>query len=284
MTHDPVCCSPSDSLQRAAHLMRSHNVGALPVISDGKRLLGIITDRDIVVRADAESRPMGTAVESAMSRNAVFCYANDVIDRALELMTIGRVRRLPVIDADGAVIGILSKVDVARRLPPAEVRRILARIGGPSRARKTLSMAGMALLAIGALGAGAAAMYVLDPSKGRGRRARLKDKIAHICREAVEKTESARNEVVNRALGMVAEARARVQSRPVEDVVLAERVRARLGRFASHPHEVAVAAEDGVVTLTGHIPRVEIRSVLHATQQIPGVEAVVNHLEATAAV
>lgn len=279
MTTDPVCCAPADSVERASQLMKSRNVGVLPVISEGRELLGLVTDRDIVVRVNADARPVpDVPVEAVMSRNAVTCRGDDAVETALEAMTIRKVRRLPVVDENGRVIGLLSKMDVARRLPPKQVREIMARIA-PSEAHRGPRMASPALV-IGAAAAGAAVMYLLDPVRGRGRRAVLKDKAAHLCREMVEDTEGARNDIVNRALGLLAAARSRLQSRPVDDAVLVERVRSRLGRLVSHPHAVVVAADRGVVTLTGSIPRTEIRRLMHVAAHIPGVAQVVNHLEA----
>ena len=282
MTTDPVCCAPADSAERASQLMKSRNVGALPVVSEDKELVGVVTDRDIVVRVNADARAASAVpVEAVMSRNVVTCRGDDAVETALEAMTIRKIRRLPVVDENGRVIGLISKMDVARRLPPKQVRGLLARIS-PEEAHRRPRMLTGPMAAMGAAAAGAALMYLFDPVRGRGRRAVLKDKAAHLCREMVEETEGARNNIVNRALGIFAAARSRLQSRPVDDAVLVERVRARLGRLVSHPHAVAVAADQGVVTLAGSIPRAEIRRLVHEAAHIPGVAEVVSHLEAAA--
>jgi len=226
MTKAPVCCLPSDSVERVAQLMKQRNVGALPVVSGGGALLGIVTDRDIAVRLDAEGREAQvTPVEAAMTRNIAYCLSAGTVESALLLMAARQVRRLPVLDETGKVVGMLSKVDIARRLSPQQVSELVSRISDRAVDRKPWPMVAPALFAVGAGLAGAARMYIFDPVKGRGRRAVLKDKIVHFCREATAKTEGARNDIVNRTLGLIAGRRARLESRPPDAVVLVERVR-----------------------------------------------------------
>jgi CBS domain-containing protein len=119
MTREPACCEPGDSVQRAAQLMKTEDVGSLPIVESRTtlRLVGIITDRDIVVKAVAEGRPAQTAsVRDAMTQNPVTVREDDDVNRALSAMADRKVRRIPVVDADGRLCGIIAQADIATRL------------------------------------------------------------------------------------------------------------------------------------------------------------------------
>jgi CBS domain-containing protein len=107
---------PADAtLMQAAEKMKSLNVGAIPVC-ENDRLIGMITDRDITVRAVAEGRdPRQTTVRDAMTRDVCFCYADDSLESAAKLMEEKQIRRLPVFDRSGRAIGIVSLGDLAVR-------------------------------------------------------------------------------------------------------------------------------------------------------------------------
>jgi len=119
MTENPVCCLGSDSVSSVAQQMQIHDVGAMPVVTDHqtKKLIGIVTDRDMalrVVAADRETK--GTWVADVMTPNPVACHATDNIDLAIDAMSMNRVRRLPAVDDSGQLVGIVSQSDVATRL------------------------------------------------------------------------------------------------------------------------------------------------------------------------
>ena len=103
------------------------------------------------------------------------------------------------------------------------------------------------------LGVGAGLMYFLDPERGRRRRALVKDKLAHSAHVSAGAMGTATRDLAHRASGAIARARSTLRQRPVDDVVLVERVRAQLGRLASHPHAIAVDATAGRIRVRGPI-------------------------------
>jgi CBS domain-containing protein len=105
--------TPQESIFSAARLMAADDIGVLPVTDDG-RLVGMVTDRDIVVRAVASGIDLDDEVGSIMSPDVQTCRTDDDIDGVLETMSTQQVRRLPVCDAGGAVVGIVSMGDLAR--------------------------------------------------------------------------------------------------------------------------------------------------------------------------
>ena len=119
MTPDPVSCSPEDSVQKVAGVMKQQDVGAVPVIesASSRRLVGIVTDRDIVVKLVAEGRALDrSTVADAMTANPAACRAEDDVERALALMAERKVRRMPVVDESGRLRGIIAQADVATRV------------------------------------------------------------------------------------------------------------------------------------------------------------------------
>ena len=117
MTRNPECVTPTDSVMKAAQLMKSEDVGPIPIVKDGKKLEGIITDRDLALKVVAKGLdPKTTAVEEVMTGDVVTCKENDDIQKALKLMQEHQVRRIPVVDSDDHLIGIIAQADVATRL------------------------------------------------------------------------------------------------------------------------------------------------------------------------
>jgi CBS domain-containing protein len=114
MTADPRTVRPGDSVVDAANLMRGEDAGIAPIV-DGERLVGVITDRDITIRVVAEGRdPSSTRVEEVASQDVVTVDPAQELDEALRLMATHQVRRLPVVEEDGKLVGILAQADVAR--------------------------------------------------------------------------------------------------------------------------------------------------------------------------
>ena len=132
MTPDPKCCVVEDSVVRAAQLMKEENVGSIPVIEDigSKKLIGIITDRDIALNVVAANRrPDEVRVGDAMSRNLIVCKQTDAVDQAIQGMSSHQVRRIPVVDQDHNIVGIISQGDVALRLKdPTTTGEVVAEI------------------------------------------------------------------------------------------------------------------------------------------------------------
>ena len=123
MSENPICCLPSDPVDVVAQLMVTEDVGSLPVVRDLQttNLIGIVTDRDLTVRVVAEGRhPKGTAIEEVMTPEPVTCQAEDDIQRVLEIMTEHQVRRVPIVDHNGHLIGIIAQADIATRIAEPE--------------------------------------------------------------------------------------------------------------------------------------------------------------------
>jgi CBS domain-containing protein len=124
MTTNPECCLPTDSVMTAAQLMKSEDVGPIPIVEDReeKKLAGIVTDRDLAIKVVAEARdPKTTQVEEVMSEGLVTCRENDDVQSVLELMEDNQLRRIPVVDKNEHLIGIIAQADVATRLGSARV-------------------------------------------------------------------------------------------------------------------------------------------------------------------
>lgn len=117
MSRDVQVIEPQESLRRAASLMGELNVGALPVC-DGERLMGMLTDRDITVRGVAEGlNPDDACVSDVMTPGVEFCTEDQDAEEVMRLMGDRQVRRLPVVDADKNLVGIVSLGDMALRQP-----------------------------------------------------------------------------------------------------------------------------------------------------------------------
>jgi CBS domain-containing protein len=119
MTPDPATCEPGDPIRRAAEIMKAEDVGAVPVVESrtSRRLLGIVTDRDIVLRVVAEGRPAdSTVVRDAMTGSPAYCREDEDVSHAVGYMAERQVRRMPIVDAEGRLRGIISQADVATRV------------------------------------------------------------------------------------------------------------------------------------------------------------------------
>jgi CBS domain-containing protein len=117
MTVEPVCCTPEDSVTRAAEIMAHGHWGCLPVVdARSRRIVGILTDRDLALRVVAQGRPPANIrVGEVMSRGVVCCRADEDLEDIEQYMRSHRVRRIPVVDARARVIGIISQADLALR-------------------------------------------------------------------------------------------------------------------------------------------------------------------------
>jgi CBS domain-containing protein len=114
MTREVETIDPDSTVRDAARKMRADNLGALPVL-DGGRLIGMITDRDIVVRAVAEERPGGaTSVREIMSEGLYYCLEDDEVERAAQVMAEHQVRRLPVVNRERRLVGVIALADLGR--------------------------------------------------------------------------------------------------------------------------------------------------------------------------
>jgi CBS domain-containing protein len=124
MTVLPRTVKTGDSIVQAAKLMKGEDTGIAPIV-DGERLVGVITDRDIAVRVVAEGRdPQTTKVEEIASTNLITVDPQENLDEALRLIRQHHVRRLPVVEEDGKLIGIVAESDVARRIDEERAAQI----------------------------------------------------------------------------------------------------------------------------------------------------------------
>jgi CBS domain-containing protein len=113
MTGRPRCVSPDTPLTQVAELMESEDIGAIPIL-DGDQLSGMITDRDIVVRAIARGKdPRGMPAREVASRDVVTTQPDHDLSDAAELMAAHQIRRLPVVDEENRLVGVVSQADVA---------------------------------------------------------------------------------------------------------------------------------------------------------------------------
>jgi CBS domain-containing protein len=117
MVKDVVCIEPSASLSEAARAMEHANIGMLPVVEDGK-LLGVITDRDIVVRALArEADAAATAVGDCFSGDAIVAHPDWTTEHAMQTMAQAQIGRLPVVDDEESLVGVVTLSSMAFRAP-----------------------------------------------------------------------------------------------------------------------------------------------------------------------
>lgn len=135
MTREPACCEPGDSVRVVADTMRTEDVGAVPVVEsrDSRRLVGIVTDRDIVMKVVAGGGNLDSAtVRDAMTSSPVSCREDEDVSRAVSAMADRQVRRMPVVDQDGRLTGIIAQADVATRVSQdAKTGELVERISEP---------------------------------------------------------------------------------------------------------------------------------------------------------
>jgi CBS domain-containing protein len=130
MTENPSTCEPSTPASEAAKVMARENVGSIPVV-EGGRLVGVVTDRDLVVRVLAEERdPQTTTVGETASKDVVAVGPDTDLDEALRLLARHQVRRLPVVEGD-RLVGIVAQADVARQGDDRDTGHVVEQISRP---------------------------------------------------------------------------------------------------------------------------------------------------------
>ena len=133
MTNSPTCCAPGLSLDRVAKLMVEHDCGVIPVCEAGK-VVGVITDRDITCRAVALGRiPAEVAVSDIMTRPVYTVRQDEDIQTAIDLMEKKQIRRLPVVDTDDNIVGIIAPSDLAPTFASTNVAHFLLAVSYWSR-------------------------------------------------------------------------------------------------------------------------------------------------------
>jgi CBS domain-containing protein len=143
MTTNPTCCIPSDTAQTAAIIMRDEDTGIVPIVErkGSPKVIGVVTDRDLCIGVLAETptgteglSPANVPVERCMTRQVVFCKANDDLDKVLDLMQENQVRRILVVDGQDTLLGVVSMADLMNRgkVSKGETTETLKRISEPT--------------------------------------------------------------------------------------------------------------------------------------------------------
>jgi CBS domain-containing protein len=130
MTVEVQLCTPDDTLKDAAEAMMALDVGLLPV-TDNERLVGMISDRDIAIRGVAMGRGPDAPVREIMTRDVKYCFEDQDLDEVTRNMGDIQVRRLPVLDRDKRLVGIIALGDIARSRPSDETAKALHQISRP---------------------------------------------------------------------------------------------------------------------------------------------------------
>lgn len=146
MTAGPACCTPQDTAQDAARKMVENDCGCLPVVEDmdSKRITGVVTDRDLAARGLAEGKGADTPVRELMSANPSCCGPEADVDQVERILSERQVRRVPVIDEEDRVVGIIAQADLARSRAASddETGRVVERISEPTDRPRSESDAG----------------------------------------------------------------------------------------------------------------------------------------------
>jgi CBS domain-containing protein len=128
MTENPCSIDADKSVAYAAKMMRDEDVGLAPIV-EGDKLIGALTDRDIAIRVVAEDKdPNQTTVREVASTNLVTIDPQQDLDEALRLMAKHQVRRLPVVEEDGKLVGVVAQADVAREGDAAQTGEVVEEI------------------------------------------------------------------------------------------------------------------------------------------------------------
>jgi CBS domain-containing protein len=168
MTSDPAYCVPEDNVVRAAMLMKQHNVGSIPVVSSrgDMKLEGIVTDRDLTLRVVAEQRDYyKTTISDVMTDDLVTCRQSDDYEAVVKAMAKQQIRRVPVVDSQERLVGIISQADVALAAGKSDVAHTVSAISEPASVHAASGGPGLgmaSLMIAGGLGLGAGLLYILD--------------------------------------------------------------------------------------------------------------------------
>jgi CBS domain-containing protein len=136
MTPDPACCSPQTTVDEIAKLMREVDCGEIPVLDASDRIVGVVTDRDIVCRVVAAGgNPIGYTAEACMSRDVITVSEDTSLKEVVATMTDHQIRRVPVVAADGHCVGIIAQADVAREMSVRDSSELVREVSQESASR-----------------------------------------------------------------------------------------------------------------------------------------------------
>ena len=148
MTSNPACVTPDDTVRDAARLMKEHDCGLIPVVEsqDSRRLVGVVTDRDLALRALGEGKGADTKVAKVMSRDPNCASPDTDVSEVERIMSERQVRRVPVVDSEGRLAGIVAQADLALSddagVSDREVARTVERISQPAGSSRGESASG----------------------------------------------------------------------------------------------------------------------------------------------
>src|SRR3954451_1533462 len=134
MTDNPAVCTPQTSSQEAARMMQDNDCGSLPVVEsrDSLKLIGMVTDRDLALRVIGRGLGSNTPVREAMTKNVASVKVDDDLKAVERVMTGQQVRRVPVVDGQDRIVGIVAQADLARALSGSkDVGRVVEKISQP---------------------------------------------------------------------------------------------------------------------------------------------------------
>lgn len=123
-----LTCRVNDSAARCAAIMAEHGIGFLPVVDDDNRVVGVVTDRDLVVRVMGKQLPANTQIEKIMSRSVVGCSLDDSLQTAEDLLAAARKSRLVLTDPWGRLMGVMSLADIAQHEDSARTGELLRKV------------------------------------------------------------------------------------------------------------------------------------------------------------
>ncbi|HEX2996247.1 MAG TPA: CBS domain-containing protein [Anaerolineales bacterium] len=135
MTEDLVVCTPVNTLTEVARMMKAEDIGPVLVVDNeqNRTLVGIVTDRDLVIKAIADGLDPKTAkVNDVMSKKLVTCYTDDDVEQAMNAMSQFQLRRIPVVEENMKLVGIISQADVARMNEPEKTGEVVKEISQQS--------------------------------------------------------------------------------------------------------------------------------------------------------
>ena len=135
MTSQPATLTPESTAREAAQLMKQMDAGVVPVVESGssQKLVGVVTDRDIAIRVVAEGKDGDCRVRDVMtSGRLATCGPNDDVDKVMETMSREQVRRIPIVDERGSLVGIVAQADIVRKADDKKAEKTVEKISRPA--------------------------------------------------------------------------------------------------------------------------------------------------------
>jgi hypothetical protein len=252
MIATPAYCRMDDAVTVALAALRAADAALLPVVEndDTRKLVGVVTLTNLL------NAPKDATVFKAMNPAPIVIHSEDDFEAAAAMMKARNLMAVPVVDKDRRLDGVLY---------------LAAYETAPNGKWSPLAKAG--LVALGA-GLGAGAMFLLDPNRGRARRAMIRDKTASLVHQEEKRLGKAWTHLTNNLNGVEAGIKHLFECDEAGDQKLTGRVRTKLGRVVNHPHDVQVLATHGNVILRGKVKSDELPVLEAAVRNVRGVRSV----------